>query len=135
MAFDHKQVFDAMACAYRNGVMEKVMYMQGRAMEKALEESGLNLVDLLNRVDETSDETVSVFERVLEHSGPVMRIAGNDLVMRFAGWLLGVPGVQELIININKVVILKMLAKKDDAVSCRPEQSCCGSDGSLKGVG
>ncbi len=133
MAFDHKQVFDAMACAYRHGVLEKVMYIQGRAMEKALEESGLNLVDILNRVDETGDDTVSLIEKVLDRAGPAVSIIGNDFVMKIVARIMDIEKVRELIINLNKAVILKML-KSQTELSCIAEESCCTPDRSLKGV-
>ena len=130
MAFDHEQVFNAMACAYRNGVLDKIMYIQGRAMEIALEESGLNLVDLLNRIDETDEEAVSVLEKVLEHSGPAVRIVGNDIVMKLAARILDIDKVRDFVININKLVILKMLKEEE----CSVDKSCCATGGTVKEV-
>ena len=130
MAFDHEQVFKAMESAYRNGVLDKVMFIQGRAMELALQESGLNLVDLLNRVDEADDEAVSTLEKILEYSGPAVRIVGSDIIMKLTARLLDIEKVRELVININKQFILKML--KDD--SCNTVGSCCREGSSAKGV-
>ncbi|NPV59498.1 MAG: hypothetical protein HPY75_07535, partial [Actinobacteria bacterium] len=52
LALDPQEVFKVMQCAWRNGVLDKFMVIQGEALEGVMADTGMNMGDLLNRLDE-----------------------------------------------------------------------------------
>lgn len=94
MAIDPQVVFRVMHCAYRNGVLDKIMSIQGRALELVMEETGADMGDLLNRLDEASEETVMKVDGFLDRAGPFLRCLHNDGLMRLVGRLLSVSSVR-----------------------------------------
>ncbi|MBC7228761.1 MAG: hypothetical protein H5T74_14565, partial [Actinobacteria bacterium] len=50
MPLDPQEVFRVMQCAWRNGVLDKFMVIQGEALEGVMADTGMNLGDLLNRL-------------------------------------------------------------------------------------
>ncbi|NPV60923.1 MAG: hypothetical protein HPY75_14830, partial [Actinobacteria bacterium] len=52
LALDPAEVFKVMRCAWRNGVLDKFMVIQGEALEGVMADTGMNMGDLLNRLDE-----------------------------------------------------------------------------------
>lgn len=88
MAIDPQEVFWVMQCAYRNGVLDKFMSVQGRALELVMEETGADMGDLLNRMDEAKEETVMKVDRLLDRAGPFLKYLNNDRLMRLADRLL-----------------------------------------------
>lgn len=96
MAIDPQEVFWVMQCAYRNGVLDKFMSVQGKALEMVMEETGADMGDLLNRMDEAREETVMKVDRLLDRVGPLLKYLNNDRLMRLAARLLSPDKVQGL---------------------------------------
>jgi hypothetical protein len=94
---DPAQVFKVMQCAYRNGVLDKFMVIQGRAMEGVMADTGMNMGDLLNRLDEAEESTVQKIDRLLDRAGPLMKYLDSDTLMRVASRLLDIGLVQRLV--------------------------------------
>lgn len=109
MSFDPKLVFNVMASAYRNGVLEKLMFLQGESLKLAMEETDLNLVDLINRMDETTEDTLFNFDRLLGKSTMLLKVAGTDYSMKMVSRLLDSPFVKNFIINKIKGSIIKAM--------------------------
>jgi hypothetical protein len=105
--FNPNALYDVMECAFRHGVMTKFLAMQGDALEAVMQETDLDMGDLLNRMDETSDETVGKMDRMLEKTGFVLRYLNNDRIMRLVSRLLDRRLVKRMMLSITKRSILK----------------------------
>lgn len=99
MSLDPAEVFRVMQCAYRNGVLDKFMVIQGEALEGVMADTGMNMGDLLNRLDEADEATVMKIDRLLDRAGPFIKYLDNDRLMRFASRLLGVAAVRKLVVK------------------------------------
>ncbi len=109
VTLDPKEVFDVMQCAYRNGVLDKFMVIQGEALEAVMEQSGWNMGDLLNRMDETEEKTILKIDRLLDRLGSVVKYANNDRLMKLSSKLLDIGAVKKLMVANMKNTILKTL--------------------------
>jgi hypothetical protein len=109
MSLDPAHVFDAMQCAYRNGVLDKFTIIQGEALEAVIKQSGLNMGDLLNRLDEAEEKTVMRIDRLLDRLGPLLKYASNDRLMKLLSRLLDIGLVRKMVIAGMKSAILKNL--------------------------
>lgn len=98
MAIDPQEVFKVMQCAYRNGVLDKFMVIQGEALEGVMADTGMNLGDLLNRLDEAEEATVVKIDRLLDRAGPLVKYADSDRLMRLASRLLDVAAVRRMVV-------------------------------------
>lgn len=110
MAINPGEVYNAMECAYRNGVLEKFMAIQGEALEAVLQEGGYDMGDLLNRLDEAQEETVQKVDRLLDRLGSFIKYADNERLMKFASRLLDIPLLKRLMIRKMKNSILRIMA-------------------------
>jgi hypothetical protein len=109
VSLDPKEVFDVMQCAYRNGVLDKFMVIQGEALDAVMEQSGWNMGDLLNRMDETEEKTIVKIDRLLDLAGPLVKFANNDTLMKLSSKMLDVGLVKKIMIANMKKMILKTL--------------------------
>ena len=110
MSLDPAEVFRVMQCAYRNGVLDKFMVIQGESLEAVMKESGANMGDLLNRMDEAKEETVMKIDRLLDRVGPLMKYLDNDRLMKFTSRLLDLGFVHKAMVANMKKTILKTLS-------------------------
>jgi hypothetical protein len=99
LSLDPAEVFKVMQCAYRNGVLDKFMVIQGEALEGVMAETGMNMGDLLNRLDEAEEATVIKIDRLLDKAGPLMKYLDNDRLMKFASRLLDIALVKKLMVK------------------------------------
>lgn len=99
MSLDPAEVFKVMQCAYRNGVLDKFMVIQGEALEGVIAETGMNMGDLLNRLDEAEEATVMKIDRLLDKAGPLMKYMDNDRLMKFSSRLLDIALVKKLMVK------------------------------------
>ena len=99
MSLDPADVFRVMQCAYRNGVLDKFMVIQGEALEGVMADTGMNMGDLLNRLDEADEATVMKIDRLLDRASPFLKYLDNDHLMRFASRLLGIAAVKRLMVK------------------------------------
>jgi len=107
MPLEPGQVFEAMAAAYRHGVLDKSMPLLGRALEDVIKETGLNMGDLVNSLDEAAGETVSRLDALLSRSGLLLRYAAGDRVMKLASRALDSP----LLGGIVEKALARMIAR------------------------
>ena len=110
MSLDPAEVFKVMQCAYRNGVLDKFMAIQGEALEGVMAEAQVNMGDLLNRMDEASEEAVQKIDRLLDRAGPFMKYLDSDGLMRFSSRLLDIALVRKAMVAGMKQNILKTLS-------------------------
>lgn len=99
LSLDPAEVFRVMQCAYRNGVLDKFMVIQGQAMEEVMARTGMNMGDLLNRLDEADEATVMKIDRLLDRAGPFLKYLDSDGLMRFASRLLGMELVKRMVVK------------------------------------
>jgi hypothetical protein len=88
-----------MQCAYRNGVLDKFMVIQGEALEGVMADTGMNMGDLLNRLDEAEEATVMKIDRLLDRAGPLVKYLDNDSLMKFTSRLLDIAAVKKLMVK------------------------------------
>lgn len=98
MALDPAEVFKVMRCAWRHGVLDKFMAIQGEALEGVMADTGMNMGDLLNRLDEAKPETVARVDRLLERAGPLMKHLDNDRLMGIVSRLLDLSLVRKAMV-------------------------------------
>jgi hypothetical protein len=111
LALDPKEVFQVMQCAYRNGVLDKFMAIQGEALEQVMEEGDVNMGDLLNRMDEAEEATVMKVDRLLDRAGPLMKYLNNDGLMKLTSRLLDLAFVRKMMIANMKNTILRTVSE------------------------
>lgn len=111
MAIDPKEVFQVMQCAYRNGVLDKFMTIQGEALEQVMEEANVNMGDLLNRMDEADEKTVMKIDRLLDRAGPLMKYLNNDALMKLSSRMLDLAFVRKMMIANMKNSILRTVSE------------------------
>jgi len=99
LSLDPAEVFKVMQCAYRNGVLDKFMVIQGEALEGVIAETGMNMGDLLNRLDEADEATVMKIDRLLDKAGPLMKYLDSDTLMKFASRLLDIALVKKMMVK------------------------------------
>ena len=92
---DTQAIFRVMRYAYRHGVLEVFMHVQGKALEMAMLKTGADMGDLLNRLDEARPETLEKLDRLLRRTGPLLKFLENEQVMRLAGRILSSGWVQD----------------------------------------
>lgn len=109
MSIDSQMVFWAVQCAYRNGVLDKISALQGEALKAIMRETGLNMGDLFNRLDEAQEETVQKIDRLAGRLGPLIKYANNDRLMKLVSRILDIRAVQRIIVKGSKKMILKNL--------------------------
>ena len=109
MPIDPGEVYDVMECAYRHGVLDKFMVIQGEALEAVMEETDLNMGDLLNRMDEAEEASVQKVDKLLDMLGPFIKYANNDKLMKFVSRLLDITFVKSMMMANVKNTILKVM--------------------------
>jgi len=109
LPLDPAEVFRVMQCAYRNGVLDKFMVVQGEAMEGVMAATGMNMGDLLNRLDEAKEETVQKIDRLLNRVGPVMKFLDNDKLMKMASRLLDIGLVKKAMIKNMETTMVRAI--------------------------
>jgi len=93
------QVFALMETLYRNGVIDNFMPLFGKALEGLTEETGLNMEDLINKVDAVKSETIWMLDRLLGISGPFLRLANNDRLMGLVSRILDLELIRLVLIR------------------------------------
>jgi len=100
-------LFEVTASAYRNGVIDKGMALFGDAVDGVMKETGCEMDDLVNKMDEASEKTVMRMDALLAWSGPMIRIAASDRLMALTSRLLDVAILRRL----GVAVLTRMLVK------------------------
>jgi hypothetical protein len=94
MAVESDQVFDVLEVAYRTGVLDKALPLVGEAIDDVREVDGRGMSYLLTVIDETSEETLTRFDRVLGRSGILLRLAKSERLMRLLSRLMDLAAVR-----------------------------------------
>ena len=58
-------VYNFMAAAYRTGLLEKMARIQGEVIDEVMQEQGVSMSDLVNKIDSIQEETVMRFEKTI----------------------------------------------------------------------
>jgi hypothetical protein len=109
MAFDPVLMYKFMEASYRLGVLDKIMTIEGQALDEVVTEKHLSMADFLEKMDEASEETVAKIDKVLNKSDFFLKIVSNKWMMRLTSKLLDFPFVKRLLINITKRYLLKTI--------------------------
>lgn len=107
MALKPGLVFEVTASAYRNGVIDRGMALFGDALDGAINETGCEMGDLVNKMDEAGERTVMRIDALLARSGPLLRLAASDRLMALVSRLLNVEAVR----RVGVTVLTKMLVR------------------------
>ena len=100
-------LFEVTASAYRNGVIDKGMALFGDVVDGVIEETGCEIGDLVNKMDEASEKTVMRMDTLLGWSGPVIRLAASDRLMALTSRLLDVAFVRRLGVAVLTRILVK----------------------------
>jgi hypothetical protein len=109
MAFDPAVMYKFMETSYRLGVLDKILTIQGQALDEVVAEKNLSMADFLERMDEASERTVVKIDKMLDKSKLPLKIASNEWMMRLTSRILDYPSVKRLLINITKRYLLKTI--------------------------
>jgi len=82
MSVEKGRFFQVMSVAYRQGVLDKFLPLFGRALETVRAETGASIGDLVNLMDEAQEETIRKADALVGRSGPLLRLASSDVVMK-----------------------------------------------------
>ena len=107
MAIKGGPLFEVTASAYRNGVIDRGMALFGDALDGAMNETGCEMGDLVNKMDEAGERTVMRIDALLARSGPLLRLAASDRLMAVVSRLLNVEAVR----RVGVTVLTKMLVR------------------------
>jgi hypothetical protein len=110
MSFDPDRAFDLMLCMYRSGLLDRFSAIQGRAIDEVMEETGISMGDIMNRMDQAGDRTVDSIDRLIGRAGPFVKYMTNETVMRSAARVLDVGFVRRFLQSTMKKSILKVFA-------------------------
>ena len=108
------QFFTLMETAYRHGVLDKSMALYGSALDKVRDKWGIGTEDLLEKLNGAEEKSIALVDRLLFLSGPLLRIASNDLLMRILSRLLDFHIVQIIIRWLIQVSLEIALLENDN---------------------
>lgn len=109
MALEQGLVFWVTESAYRNGVLDRGMALFGDALDATMDETGCEMGDLVNMMDEASEGTVTNLDTMLGRSGLLLRIAASDRLMALASRLLDVAVVRRAGVRLLTRVLVRMV--------------------------
>ena len=75
------QAFKIVELVYRKGVLDKAAPLIGEAMKSAMEETEFNVGDMVEVINEATDETVRKLNKMLKYAGPFLSLMGNEKIM------------------------------------------------------
>ena len=122
MELKPEQLFTFMEVAYRQGVIDKVMPLVGQSLEKLKANSGLTMDDLLNKLDGAAPESIEKLNKVLNWSPPLLRLAGNDILMSLLSKMLSIQMVQHMTVWVMEKYFAHVLAKSDGTLPTLSEK-------------
>lgn len=101
MALQPGQLFNLAEVAYRKGVIDKFMPLQGEVLKKLEEKTGFGMPELSNLANDASEEILEKIDSMLKYSGPLLRLAANEVLMGLASRLLDLEVVKVIIVWTN----------------------------------
>jgi hypothetical protein len=118
-------VFEVMASAYRHDVLDKYMSLSGDALEGVMKDTGLQIGDLVNRLDETQERTVMRMDALLARSGTMLRLAANDRMMAMVSRLMDLKAVRRVIIAAMRRSLVMAVSGRTPSLA-KGDTSCAG---------
>ncbi len=114
MPVDPTEAFQIFRSAYRNGVLQKFMQLQGSAIKLAIDESGADLGDVLNRMDEAAESTVFDIDRLFGKLFDLAKYLNlkSDAAMSLAYRLVNLPAVERVVVRGFADAMKRSLARK-----------------------
>lgn len=113
MAFDPDLMFSVMEKAYRTGLLDKTNVIMGEALGDVIERHGLNMEELINRMDMAQEATVKKIDRALSRSTVLLKLAGNEKMMVMMSKLMDVALVHKLSVKGMVWFLERTMAKTD----------------------
>jgi|GEM_PF-720568 len=101
MVLQPGQLFNLAEVAYRKGVIDKFMPLQGEVLKKLKEKTGFGMPELSNLMNDANEEIVEKIDWMLKYSGPFLRLAANETLMGVASRLLDLQIVRRIIVYAN----------------------------------
>ena len=105
MSLDPKLFYNVMACAYRNGVLQKFTVLGGEATMKVMAEYGLDMEDFIGLINEMDEWKLQVIDRLMSITGPLFRLATFDPLLRMISRMLDLPFVKKITLEIVKIIL------------------------------
>ena len=127
MALKPGLVFNVMASAYRHDVIDKSMSLAGDAIDRVMQDTGLKVGDLVNKMDEARNKTVMRIDRLLAWSGPMLKVAANDRLMAGVSRMLDFKVVKKTTVAVLRRAMMRAATGKTP--------SAAGSDPASAGLG
>jgi hypothetical protein len=122
LAFDPDLMFSVMEKAYRTGLLDKSNVILGEALGEVIKKHGLNMEDLINRMDGAQEETVQKLDRALSRSTLLLKLAGNEKMMVLMGKMIDVALVHKLAVKGMAWFLERTMAKADGTLPPLKEQ-------------
>lgn len=135
MSVERGQFFEVTSLAYRQGVLDKFLPLFGRALEVTREETGATIGDLVNLMDEAQEQTIMKVDTLIGRSGPLLRVANNETVMKLVSRLLDLKLVQNLIIGFMSRSFIRSITGESPPPLPQRIRSFLGSAGAPGGGG
>ena len=111
MALDTGLAFRFMQVNYKYGLLDEVGSVVGDALEAVMLEQGMDMEDVLNRIDGASEQTVEKLNGLLERWGTLLlRLAVNEPMTRLQAYLLKKPAVRRGAVRVATALLRKRLA-------------------------
>jgi hypothetical protein len=101
--------YDVMACAYRNGVLQKVTVLGGEATTEVMAEYDYDMDDFINRVNEIEEWKLQLIDRLMSATGPLFKLATFDPLLKFASRTLDLSLVRKITVEITKIILKIMV--------------------------
>jgi hypothetical protein len=118
MSFNPDHAFDLMLCMYRTGLLDRVTAIQGQAMDEVMDEAGISMGDIMNRIDQADAGTIDSLDRMIGKMGPLLRYVSSDLLMRSIARVIDIPLVKRFLLARSKRSMLKVFAVPQGTLSC-----------------
>ena len=105
MPVDADVAFRFMRANYESGMLDKTSVILGDAMGAWMLEEGLDMEDLLQRLDGATEDQVARLDRLVRFANPLLRLGSNERMLRWQSRLLDRPRVRAALIFIVKRVL------------------------------
>lgn len=103
------QVFKIVELAYRKGLMEKGIPIMGEALKDAQEKTSFKLPEMMEFMNEATDDSVRKIDAMLKYVGPFMALMGNEKIMGpifgLGAKLLSLKSVQAISVRVLRKVL------------------------------
>ena len=104
---NEQEIFELMAAAHKQGVMDKFLTAFNKGLEAALEEGRLTMWEVTNMLDEVEEVAMVSGNSLLEKAGPLLKYIKSEKMMKLTSRLLDLKPVNQLIIDYAKKMILE----------------------------